>query len=221
MKKKYYLFEMDTVFLNIVSIGLLVLFFALSYFLGFKNLLSGTDMYLSFVLLIPYLCLHELLHGLSYFLHGAKLKNIYFGAHIEKGILCCLCKQNVSKKCILISLIYPFIFIGVITYILGICFNLRILILLSIFNMSGCSGDLIMFFSFLGLKNFEYSEYDNPTAFGLYSDKDLSGKKLFSLKYVGCKDKLEITDSKRVIISKTSIISFIAFIILAILMLII
>lgn len=215
--KKYYLYEMNTTTLNILSIVLLIFLFVLSNILGFDNLLSGKDFYLACILLIPYLCLHELLHGFSYYLHGAKLKNIFFGAHLEKGILCCLCKQNVSKKCILISLIYPFIFIGVITYILGIYFNSRILIILSIFNMSGCSGDLIMFFSFLGLKDFEYSEYDNPTAFGLYSLKDLSNKKLFSLKYVGCKDKLEITNKKRIIVSKTSWIYFIFMLLLSIL----
>lgn len=215
--KKYYLYEMNTTTLNILSIVLLIFLFILSDILGFDNLLSGKDFYFACILLIPYLCLHELLHGFSYYLHGAKLNNIFFGAHLEKGILCCLCKQNVSKKCILISLIYPFVFIGVITYILGIYFNLRILIILSIFNISGCSGDLIMFFSFLGLKDFEYSEYDNPTAFGLYSNKDLSNKKLFSLKYVGCKDELEITNKKRIIVSKTSWIYFIFMMLLSIL----
>ena len=37
-----------------------------------------------------------------------------------------------------------------------------------------------MFFDLLKLKDFEYSEYDNPMAFGLYTNKDLSKTKLFN-----------------------------------------
>ena len=72
--------------------------------------------------------------------------------------MCCLCKQNISKKNILISLLFPFIFIGVITYVIGVLFNNSVLIWLSILNISGCSGDLMMFLGLLRLKNFEYSE---------------------------------------------------------------
>lgn len=210
MKKKYYLFEMKTGALNIVS---LVLFFGLLVLTG--NLLQdqtinlGDLMAKSLLFMIPYFVFHEILHSISYVLHGADFKNITYGAHLEKGILCCLCKQNVSKRNILTSLLYPFIFIGVITYIIGIVFNIPVLILLSIMNISGCSGDLLMFYSLSRIKNFEYSEYDNPTAFGLFTEEDLSNKKLPGLKYVGTKNELERKDLKKVTISKTSIISFI------------
>ena len=210
MKKKYYLFEMKTGALNIVS---LVLFFGLLVLTG--NLLQdqtinlGDLMAKSLLFMIPYFVFHEILHSISYVLHGADFKNITYGAHLEKGVLCCLCKQNVSKRNILTSLLYPFIFIGVITYIIGIVFNIPVLILLSIMNISGCSGDLLMFYSLSRIKNFEYSEYDNPTAFGLFTEEDLSNKKLPGLKYVGTKNELERKDLKKVTISKTSIISFI------------
>ena len=218
MKKKYYLFEMKTGALNIVS---LVLFFGLLLLTG--NLLQdqtidlGDLMAKSLLFMIPYFVFHEILHSISYVLHGADFKNITYGAHLEKGILCCLCKQNVSKRNILTSLLYPFIFIGVITYIIGIVFNIPVLILLSIMNISGCSGDLSMFYSLSKLKNFEYSEYDDPTSFGLYTEEDLSNKKLPCLKFVGVKDDLERKDFKKVTISKTSIISFIIIEILGVL----
>lgn len=219
MKKKYYTFEMDTGLLNIISIVLFVILIIITNFLGVENIFSGNHMFLSFVLMIPYLFLHEIFHSIAYVLHGASFKNVSYGAHIEKGILCCLCKQNIKKSNILISLIYPFVFLGVITYIIGICLNNKLLIFLSIYNMSGCSGDLIMFFSFLGIKNFEYSEYDNPTAFGLYSSDDLSKKKFLALKYIETKESLEITHDKKISISKTSIIFFIAIFIFSILFL--
>ena len=66
-----------------------------------------------------------------------------------------------------------------------------------------------MFVDFLKLKGFEYSEYDNPIAFGLYSNKDLSKEKLFALNYKETVNKLEIKDLRKVIISKISIVYFI------------
>ena len=208
--KKYYLFKMDMNILNVVSLVLFALMIALTFVLYQLNIIHNLSYPtgLIFIFMVPYLVIHELLHSLAYVLHGADFKNITYGAHLEKGILCCLCKQNISRKNILISLIYPFIFIGVLTYIIGIIFDIPILIALSIVNITGCSGDLMMFFGFLTLKNFEYSEYDDPIAFGLYSSEDLSKKKFFALKYVESKKKLDIEDLSKVTISKFSIIVF-------------
>ena len=217
MKKKYYLFEMNMIALNVVSILILIAIGFLTIFLMKDFHVNGITMGLFIILMVPYLCFHEILHSIGYILTGADPSRITFGAHLEKGVLCCLCKQNVSRKSILTSLIFPFMFIGVITYIIGIIFNLPILILLSIINISGCSGDLIMFFNFLFIKDFEYAEYDNPTAFGLYSSKDLSTTKLIGLKYVETKDSLEQFDLKKINVTKTSFIVLIVLIILGIL----
>ena len=210
-KKKYYVFEMNLKWLNIVSIILLILPLLLTILIGIDLDFDGDAWTITLILIVPYLILHELFHGASYVLNGAKLKNITFGAHLEKGILCCLCKQNVSRKNILISVITPFIWLGLVTYMIGLATDNLVLILLSIFNISGCSGDLMMFLAFLKLKDFEYSEYDNPTAFGLYSETDLSYEKLFGLNYIGTKEELEKNDLKKVTISKTSIIVFFFF----------
>lgn len=212
--KKYYLFEMDALFLNVLSVILLILMIFLTSF--FNNIFLMDNFYLVFILIIPYLVLHELLHAFSYVLNGAKSRNITFGIHLEKGIMCTLCKENISKRNILISLLFPFIFIGVITYILGIYFNNDVLVWLSIFNISGCSGDLMMFFDLIKIKNFEYSEYDNPLAFGIYTDEDLSDKKLFGLKYIGSKMDLEKNDFKKLSVSKVSLIFLLMFLIFGI-----
>lgn len=220
MKKgKYYLFEMDMTVLNVLSLVLFFVMVAITIFFHKIGIIHNWNYSLGIILIlmIPYLILHEILHSIAYVLHGADFKNITYGAHIEKGILCCLCKQNVNKRCILTSLLYPFVIIGVITYIIGICFDLPILTALSIVNISGCAGDLVMFFGFKSLQNFEYSEYDDPTAFGLYSTDDLSKKKLFGLKYVDTKTKLDIQDLKKISISKSSIICFIVIILVGLL----
>ncbi len=215
-EKKYYIFEMNGVILQVISIIILIVMLILTAYLSDGIFMTNKDLELIFLLIIPYLILHELLHSIAYVINGADFKNITYGAHIEKGILCCLCKQNVSKRNILISLLFPFIIIGVITYIIGILINSTVLIWLSILNISGCSADLIMFFELLKLKDFEYSEYDNPVAFGLYTSKNLSKTKLFGLKYIGETKALEKNNMKKISISKFSIITFIIFIILGI-----
>ena len=217
MKKKYYIFQMNSLMLNIVSTVLLVILFLLTIFIKQSFSFNEKDLMWICLLMIPYLCFHEVLHSIGYVLHGADFNRITYGAHIEKGILCCLCKQRVSKKCILISLLYPFMFIGVITYIIGMVYNIQFLIMLSIINLSGCSGDLLMFFNFVGLKDFEYSEFDDPISFGLYSDKDFSKKKLFGLKYIETVDTLKQDDLKKISISKVSLICFIFIIVVSIL----
>ena len=210
-KKKYYLFEMKGMFLQILSIVILIIMVFLTYLLNHNIRVTDVDLILIFFLMIPYLVFHEILHSLSYVLNGAKFKNITYGVHIEKGVLCCLCKQNISKRNILISLITPFVVIGVVTYIIGMILNNFLLIALSIINISGCSGDLIMFFDFLKLKDFEYSEYDNPMAFGIYTKNDLSNTKLLGLKFIKKEDQLEIKDLRKVSISKFSIIVLIIY----------
>jgi hypothetical protein len=173
------------------------------------------------MLIVPYFILHELLHSIAYVIHGADFKNITYGAHIEKGILCCLCKQNISKRCILTSLVYPLIFLGIIVYLIGILTNCGLLVVLSIMNISGCAGDIMMFIGLSTIKNFEYSEYDNPMAFGIYTKEDFSKKKMLGLKYIETKDSLEKKDMKKVTISKVSWLYFIFMILMGIVFMVI
>ena len=219
MKKKYYIYEMNLTVLNIISVLLFVFTIILTLYFYKIGILHNWKYSIGiiFILMIPYLILHEVLHSVSYVLHGAKYENITFGAHLELGLLCCLCKQNITRKNILMSLIYPFFFIGVLTYIIGIMMDWPLLIALSIINISGCAGDLIMFLNFLRIKNFEYSEFDNPIAFALYSEKDLSKRKMFGLKYLDTKKELKREKLKKVTISKTSIIFFIIILIVGLL----
>ena len=82
--------------------------------------------------------------------------------------------------------------------------------------MSGSAGDLVMFYSLSHLKNFEFSEYDNPLAFGLYTSEDLSRKKRRGLNYIGEAHQLEKTVTKKVTISKPSLIFFLIILLLLI-----
>ena len=218
MKKKYYLFRMNSKVIGVypfIILAICAVIFLLIY-QGDSGKVFGDNMTLASILLLPYLIIHELFHSISYVIHGAKFKNVVYGAAIENGVLCCLCKQNINKKNILISLLYPFIFIGIVTLVIGIVFNIPVLVLLSLFNITGCSGDLVMFFDLVKLKDFEYSEFDDPTSFGIYTANDLSKKKMHGLDYLGETDKLDIKDYRKVTISKTSWIIFIIVIIASI-----
>ena len=152
-----------------------------------------------------------MLHSLAYVIYGADFKNITYGIHLEKGILCCLCKQRINKRNISHSLLYPFVIIGIITFIIGLLVNCPVLVILSLINITGCSGDLVMYYHLRKLNDFEFSEYDDPMAFGLYSKNDLSNLKMFGLDYVDRKYKLEHKDFRKVVISKLSIILLIIF----------
>ena len=213
VKKNYYLFKMDTRFLNWLSLVLILICFLIFYIIYGKDTIDLLYYNLNMVIILylPYLVLHELLHSLGYVIYGADFKNITYGAHLEKGVLCCLCKQRISKRNILYSLLYPFFIIGIFTFILGIIINSPLLIILSTINISGCSGDLVMFYHLSKLNDFEFSEYNDPIAFGLYTKEDFSNLNMFGLTYIGKYPRLDKDDLRKVVISKKSIIIFIIF----------
>ena len=213
VRRKYYLFKMNTVLLNVFSIILIILVCLIFYLIYGNNSLSiiHNNLDAVIILYLPYLMFHELLHSLAYVIYGANFKNITYGAHLEKGVLCCLCKQNISKNNILHSLLYPFIFIGILTLILGIIINNSLLVILSLINISGCSGDLIMFYHLRKLNDFEFSEYNNPIAFALYTKKDFSKLKMLGLDFVEVNTSIDRSDLQKIVISKSSIIILVLF----------
>ena len=210
MKKKHYIYQMDMTVLNVIAsliffVGIFLIIYVVNMTPYHLNFDYKKDYSLLMFLLVPYFMLHEVFHFFGYSFNGADPKKITFGIHLEKGVLCCSCKQTINKRCIMWSLIYPFLFLGVITMIIGFVINSSVLILLSLANMSGAAGDLIMFLNFIKLKDFDFAEYDDPIGFSLYSKNDLSKKKMFGLKYIETKDKLDCHVGKKITVSKKSI----------------
>ena len=216
--KKTYVYKMNLVTANVLCILILILFTVIAVY--FKiNVFQMNNWFLVFLLMVLYLMLHELLHGLGYFIGGTKREYITYGIELEKGIFYAMAYSKLTKKNILISLVMPFIFIGVITYIIGIIFNIPLLVFLSIVNISGAAMDLAMFFYFLRLpKDFTYSESGNPDEFVIISSDDLSKKKsiflnLKEVKKYNEKD-FKFKDIKKIKITKTSIIMLIVFLLI-------
>ena len=208
--KKYYIFELNLKTLNISAILVAIILIVLTQLFG-VNILeylinSNINIILLFVIMFLYLALHEILHSIGYVIHGAKFKNIVYGIALEKGVFYCLCKQNISRKNILYTSMYPLFFIGIITYIIGTIFNLPLLVILSIINISGSTGDIFTFLYIIKLKDISFSEIDDETAFAIYSAQDVSKVKHFGLKYIKCVPNIERKDLKKVKISKASYI---------------
>ena len=215
MKEKEYIYKFNLVAANIFSIFILILLCVITFFLN-----RGINFNIKFILttMLLYFALHEVLHGIGYILGGAKPKNIYFGVALEKGILYCLCREEVKKKCILTSLQMPFMVIGVITYIIAILINNELLLILSVANLVGASMDIVMFLYIAGIKKVRYSETDANDEFVLISKEDLTKKKSIFFKIKEVKDynkkDFEFKKMKRVTISKFSFVALIIVILL-------
>lgn len=217
--KKVYVYKMNMLTANILCFVIVILFYILTSLLGVELFNKNTNYFIVFIAIIFYLMLHEFLHGVGYFIGGTKIKNITYGIELEKGIFYAMAYQELTKKNILISLQMPFMVIGVITYILGIIFNIPLLVLLSIVNLSGAAMDIAMFIYFLRLpKDFKYSESGNPDEFVVISHEDLTNKKSIFLKQIEVKDykkeDFEFKNFKRIKVTKTSIIILVLFILL-------
>ena len=200
---KYYKYSMNMLKLNIFCIVIMIFVF---FIIGYMVLFS----YLNFRCLILYffwMFLHEFIHGIGFYISGVKHKSIVYGANLEKGVFYCMCKEKISKKGIMISLLFPLIFIGVITLVIGLIINNPILIILSLLNISGCAGDIAMFISFIKIPDFSYLDVDDCTGFVLVSKDDLSKYKLFGLDLIekGKYSKLKKSSNyKKFTISKLS-----------------
>ena len=219
--KKAYIYKMRLVPANILAIIIfivLMLVTSLVFDIGYTSF----EIQLSAILMIVWFILHELLHGLGFYLGGVKRKNIKYGVALEKGILYTLGLQEVTKKGILTSLQMPFTVIGLLTYVIGIVFNIPILVLLSIINFTGASMDIMMFIYLAKLKNITYSETGNPDEFVLISNEDLTKRKSIFLKVIETKkynkEDYKFKIDNRVEISKSSISACIVYILVMVIL---
>lgn len=230
-KVKTYIVEYNMVYIMILSVVLLIIpvlmtwayyrFTSASFDFNFDNLSGFVSYTLLFVLMILWMVLHEIIHGIAYQVNGAKKENITFGVALEKGIFYCKCGEFINKKNIIISLLSPFILIGVITLIIGYLINSFTLIFLSIVNISGAAGDLAMFGFFIKQdKDLRFKELGDSTTFCLKTKDDLSNKKFISVrikKVVTDEKEIEEEKSKKINITKASWVILIVFILLIVL----
>ena len=220
--KKAYVYKMNLVPANLLGLVVFILLLVLTSALNIDLLSVFNDLpfILILALLILYMLLHELLHGIGYRITGSKSNKIKYGVELEKGILYTLVLEEVPKKNILVSLQMPFVIIGIITYILGYILNIPLLILLSIFNLMGASMDLVMFIYISKIKDVHYAETKASNEFILISKEDLTKKKSLFFRITEVKnykkDDYIIKLDNKITITKASIIFTIIYLIFGI-----
>ena len=183
--RKYYKFEIDTVKGNILCILITIIAIIPAWNIMIKYIenINIEELGILFFAYLLWMFLHEILHGIGHIICGVKPKDLSFGASLEKSVLFCLVRREVNKKGILVSLIFPFFFIGIVTYIIGVIINSPLLISLSILNIGGASMDLTMFLQFIRLgEDITYIEPGDGTSFYLISNSNIN--KLYGLKKV-------------------------------------
>lgn len=204
--KKYYKFNLDMVWANVIAT--IVLLASAAVFLFF-NRTYELDINI-IIYMVLYLALHEVFHGIAFSIYAKDIKNIKYGAMLEKGVFYAMCQERISKKAIIVSLLFPFIFLTVIALPIGILIHSNNLILLALINFSGATGDLFMVNLVRKMpKDIEYIDYDNSVGCYLLSKEDLSKYKAIGLKYIEAgkdDDKLINKDIKRITITKWSIV---------------
>ena len=208
---KYYTYQLDMKVLNILAIILFVILSAFVYFIGYDygSMIVRYDLFTVFILLFLWLMLHEVIHGIGFAIfRSVDKKNIVFGMALEKGVFYCMCKQKIYKRIIFTSLLFPVTFIGVVTLGLVIIINNALLVYLSIFNIVGSIGDIMMSLYFLKCPNdVIYLDLDDCTSFTVLSNSDLSYIKVSGIKLVNngiYNSKMIAHDKRRLVISRGS-----------------
>ncbi len=179
---KYYKFELNMIWANIICILLFVIGIIFAHNIYGDLMFNNLDFI--FLELLIYLIMHELIHGITFSLFCKNKSNVKYGAMLEKGVLYAMCQERISKKGAYISLLAPTITLTIIAFIIGYIFRVDDLIMLSVFNLSGAAGDLLMTAFLIRLpKNIQYIDYDNVIGFYLLSKDDLSKYKSVFVKY--------------------------------------
>lgn len=218
--KKYYKFELNIHVANILCLVLIIVPFILLMLTGNYDILFDPNMNnnIFFVSVILYFFLHELCHGLGYFIFAKDKSNIKFGVVLEHGVLYAMCQENLNKKAILISLFLPIILLTVIPLPFAVIYKLNILLLNAILNFAGAIGDILQ--AILIIKcpsDTEYLDYNNDVGCFLLSKSDLKKVRHFGFKLTeigDCSDKQIDKSIKRIYISKKSYVYIVVFILI-------
>lgn len=218
--KKYYKFELNMIIANVLALVLMIGVYLLYVFYIKEITCTFSGFYL--IGLLFYFLIHEIFHGIGYSLFVKDKKNIKYGCVLEKGVFYAMCQEKISKQAILVSLLFPLVFLTGLVGMIGLIFNLDYLCILAILNLAGAAGDILMFFFILKLpKDIKYIDYDNVIGCYFVSREDLSKYKSFGIIYRESgvdKKSLINTSIPKIYISKKSIPTLFVFLALAFIM---
>ena len=216
---KYFTYKLKLFSLNILSFAFISLLIIMTFLITKNiNFLENINMF-SLILMILWMFFHEIIHGIGFMaLRKVDPKNVVFGMELENGVFYCMCKEKITKFNILFSIFLPFLLIGICTYIIGIVLSNDLLILLSIINMAGSIGDIIMGIDIIMMpRDIMYLDLDDATSFTIISKTDLSNDKYLAIEL--CEsgeydEKIKAKDYTRLKISRLSKYIIIIFLLL-------
>lgn len=169
----------------VLILCIVLIFVAYNFDIGYVEISTGKNAPLFFVGMILYFGLHEIFHGIGYSIFANNKKKIKYGVMLEKGVLYAMCQEEISKKGIIISLLFPIIFLTIIPIIVGGIFSLKFLLIYAIINLIGAIGDITMLLLILKFpSDVTYIDYDNVIGAYFLSKEDLSKYKSIGMKYI-------------------------------------
>lgn len=221
--RNYYRFDMDLKLMNALASILYIIFFIYLFSNTYFDTFDFS--FLALIILFLYFALHEICHGIGYALYTKNKKNIKFGAILEKGVFYAMCQEEISKKGIIVSLIFPIIILTIIPLPFALYFKNSLVFFLAITNLIGAIGDIFLIKLVLKLPNdITYIDYDNNIGAYFICNEDISNIKSLGLKCAETnkhEEKLINQDIKSIYISDLSKKIFIIFGVILILLFII
>lgn len=185
MEEKYYKFELDVTKMNIIVLLAFIPFGILMFI--FSDFFGNTfdNFYIVFSGLILVFIIHELCHGIGYSLFVKDKSKIKYGIALEKGVLYAMCQDVISKPGIIVSLLFPLIFLTLILGIVGILMNNSVIVFLAIVNLLGAVGDIMMITLAIRLpKDTKYIDYNADIGAYFISREDISNMKTIGFKCI-------------------------------------
>lgn len=180
MKKQLKSFKLKT--LAWVSVALLLVPPAVTLpinILVFKHSLSQNFLVYLFVVIVGYIItipVHEGLHALAAIIFGkVSPKNIKFGMMKEQLMFYCHCEGYMEAYRYRIMLLTPFLLTGLLPLIAVTVWGHPLLIILFSMTISGCAGDLVMYFeTFKYNRNQLIEDHSSaPAYYIVYGDDDV------------------------------------------------
>ena len=118
------------------------------------------------VTVLVFIVVHELLHGLGFFLAGLKRDDVEFGMNWRRGTAYAHAKEPMSVESFWLAAILPAVVLGFAPFALGIALSSGILGMFSVLMIAGAVGDFCMIWASRGVK-LGTLIIDSPTEIGI------------------------------------------------------
>ena len=126
--------------------------------------ISSVELILGLILMIAFIFIHELLHGMTWKRFCKDKKSISYWLMWKQATPYCCCVEPLTFKGYILGGLMPFIVIGIGLFIVALVLENTMIFILSMFNIIGASGDLTI--ALMLLKCRKSVIIDHPTKCG-------------------------------------------------------